>query len=111
MFVNLRLLALKDARIHCESLQRSSSSDEDLLRACESFVVMSVSAEFTVLEARLSGLVWVQVWYAGMKLVVYAPPEMLCATESSLRRHCRLQFESTQRTGSRTSIDWTTLRL
>jgi hypothetical protein len=33
-------------------------------------------AEFTVLEL-VSGLVWVQVWYAGMKLVVYAPPEML----------------------------------
>jgi len=33
------------------------------------------SAEFTVL--RYDGLVWVQVWYAGLKLVVYAPPELL----------------------------------
>jgi hypothetical protein len=34
------------------------------------------SAEFTVLKLDY-GLVWTQVWYAGLKLVVYAPPELL----------------------------------
>jgi hypothetical protein len=34
------------------------------------------SATFTVLRLR-NGLVWTQVWYAGLKLVVYAPPELL----------------------------------
>jgi hypothetical protein len=34
------------------------------------------SADFTVLR-RHDGLVWAQVWYAGCKLTVYAPSDLL----------------------------------
>jgi hypothetical protein len=59
------LEALKDARIPASRYR---------IERDELYCVHD--AEFTVLEL-VSGLVWVQVWYAGMKLVVYAPPEML----------------------------------
>jgi hypothetical protein len=67
------LEALKDARIPASRYR----IERDELYCVHVKICGEVSdAEFTVLEL-VSGLVWVQVWYAGMKLVVYAPPEML----------------------------------
>jgi hypothetical protein len=64
---------LADARIHrsrCGFKQFSEDYAHVVINGDVS------SAEFTVLR-RYDGLVWVQVWYAGLKLVVYAPPELL----------------------------------
>jgi hypothetical protein len=67
------LEALKDARIPASRYR----IERDEPYCVHVKICSEVSdAEFTVLEL-VSGLVWVQVWYAGMKLVVYAPPEML----------------------------------
>ena len=64
---------LADAKIHrsrCEFKQFEEDYAHVVIHGDVS------SAEFTVLR-RHDGLVWVQVWYAGLKLVVYAPPELL----------------------------------
>jgi hypothetical protein len=64
---------LADAKIHrsrCEFKQ--FNEDYAHVKICGDVC----DAEFTVLKLS-NGLVWVQVWYAGMKLVVYAPPKML----------------------------------
>jgi hypothetical protein len=64
---------LADAKIHrsrCEFKQFNEDYAHVVIHGDVS------SAEFTVLQ-RYDGLVWVQVWYAGLKLVVYAPPELL----------------------------------
>jgi hypothetical protein len=64
---------LADAKIHrsrCEFKQFEEDYAHVVIHGDVS------SAEFTVLR-RHDGLVWVQVWYAGLKLVVYAPPELI----------------------------------
>jgi hypothetical protein len=64
---------LADAKIHrsrCEFKQFSGDYAHVVINGDVS------SATFTVLKFDY-GLVWTQVWYAGLKLVVYAPPELL----------------------------------
>ena len=64
---------LADAKIHrsrCEFKQFNEDYAHVVINGEFS------SAEFTVLRLDY-GLVWTQVWYAGLKLVVYAPPELL----------------------------------
>ena len=64
---------LADAKIHrsrCEFKQFEEDYAHVVIHGDVS------SAEFTVLR-RHDGLVWAQVWYAGLKLVVYAPPELI----------------------------------